>query len=177
MTFQQLCDDTYQSWATVSEYETVYRSYEYDGPSIVYQVRSEYSDGTEEIHYQGHSELKAEEAWERAISGRYRHVYGAKKDVYTGSPGLTKVDLLDSRYKGLQDFCTYDTATPMTLMRAIEEKTGQYPRLCVYGYPKDRANAEGLIPLDNETEAILKTYEHIVGYRVRMGGYEDFYRK
>jgi len=74
-TFQEKCDSTYQSWAEISRFETVYRTYYYDGPAVVYRVYSVFSDNTEELFYQGSSERKAEEAWESAISPKKNPAY------------------------------------------------------------------------------------------------------
>jgi len=52
------------TYAPISEYETVYANYWYEGPSVVYKVHSEFSDGSEEIHYCGSSNLRAEEAYD-----------------------------------------------------------------------------------------------------------------
>lgn len=141
-----------------------------------YTVTVETWEGEVEVLYTGKNHCKAEEVFLLKASEPWHQQIRAMKSSWV--PMLyNKQDMLDDRFSGLQKHCQYDTALPEILLNDIQEVTGVRIWAAVYGYPIDRKGfTEGLIPLDDETEAVIKVYEHIRGYSVRMSGYETFYK-
>lgn len=88
---------------------------------------------------------------------------------------MTKEDLIKQRYnEQFFEDITFDYATPLTLMRNIEEEvygelyieTGAGGHLfnCVYGYGKgDKRGHEGLIPLTDKAEMIIEIFKAKTG--------------
>jgi len=99
------------------------------------------------------------------------------KKIMDGIPNKirTKDDVFNEYYpNGVQGLKKYDTAVPITLMDDIVDKVGkhanQHRLRYVYGYGINEQNhrIEGLIPITEQAELILQTYNHIVGVSVQF---------
>ena len=86
----------------------------------------------------------------------------------------TKQDAFNTRYdiSKFGEGFDYDTAVPQSILNAIKEETGQYCYMFVYGYGKDLN--QGLIPLTNEAEILLKVYIHILNQFGLTFKFSDF---
>ena len=73
----------------------------------------------------------------------------------------TKDDYFKARYGNSLGDVEYDTSLPQTPLDDIKAKTGEYCRMFVYGY--SRTLGEGLIPLTDSAEMLLRIYAHITG--------------
>ena len=91
---------------------------------------------------------------------------------------MNKSTLLKARYSTeFLNKIVYDTATPLTVVRKMEEAIGKDASRhlwnCVYGYEKG-GTSQGFIPVTESAETALQCFEHIGEFKVMYPDLEGF---